>query len=146
MANPLITQGTLNRLRASVVVPSAPTLNITASYLGKEGIRIAFDGNAVTFINTMVGAVTSPEPYQMVTITLHLIKTQGLASVYKKQWETNAQIGNITVRPDTSSLPPFGIQNCAIENVPDLDFSGASADFPVTIRGYYTVNSDLYDS
>lgn len=146
MANPLITQGTLNRLRASVVWPDNPSLNVTASYLGKEGIRLALDGMATTFINTMTGAVTSPEPYQMITLTIHLLKTQGLAGLYKKQQETNSLLGNGTVRPDTSSLPPYGITNCAIESVTELNFSGADAGFAVTIRGYYLVNQDLYDS
>ena len=85
--NPLVSQGSLNRLRASVVWPDNPTLNVTASYLGKEGVSLALDGEATTFINTLVGAVTSPEPYQMITLTIHLLKTQGLASLYKSQQE-----------------------------------------------------------
>lgn len=42
--NPLIPQGTLNRVRASVVWPSFPNLNVTASYLGRMGIRLSLDG------------------------------------------------------------------------------------------------------
>ena len=39
MANNLVLQGVLNRLRGSVVVADAPELNVTAPFLGKAGIR-----------------------------------------------------------------------------------------------------------
>lgn len=145
MSNPLIQQGTLNRLRASVVWPGYPALNVTASYLGKDGISLALDGQSTTFINTMVGAVTSPEPYQMITLSINLLKTQGLAGQYKSQMESNALLGNGVVRPDTTALPSYDIVNCAIENVRELKFSGEDAGFMVTVRGYYIVNSDLWN-
>jgi len=146
MANPLISQGSLNRLRASVVWNSFPSLNVTASYLGKEGISLALDGMATTFINTLVGAVTSPEPYQMVTLVLNLLKTQSLAGLYKAQQEENCLLGNGVVRPDSIALPAYDITNCAIESVRDLKFSGEDAAYAVTIKGYYIINSVLYDT
>ncbi len=146
MANPLITQGTLNRLRASVIWNDNPNLNVTASYLGKDGIRLALDGESTMFINTLTGAVTSPEPYQMITLTIHLLKTQALSSQYKSQMETSALLGNGVVRPDSVALPAYDIVNCAIESVRELNFSGADAEFAVTVKGYYLVNSSLYDS
>lgn len=145
MSNPLITQGTLNRLQASVTWPDYPALNVTASYLGKEGVRLALDGNSTTFLPTMTGAVTSPEPYQMLTLTINLLKTQGLAGQYKNQMETLSLLGNGTVRPDTTSLPSYSIVNAAIESVRELNFSGEDAGFAVTIRGYYLINSSLYN-
>ena len=146
MANPLIVQGSLNRLRASVVWNDFPSLNVTASYLGKDGITLALDGESTAFINTMTGAVTSPEPYQMITLTLNLLKTQGLAGLYKSQVETSALLGNGVVRPDSLALPAYDITNCAIESVRELKFSGEDAGFAVTVKGYYLVNSSLYDS
>ena len=86
--NPLIQQGTLNRLRGSVVYANDATLNVTAPYLAREAISIAFEGDAGMLIPTLTGGVTSPEPYQLATITIHLVKSQALANVYKSQIES----------------------------------------------------------
>src|SRR5271169_399006 len=128
-SNPLIALGSLNRLRASIVWPSNPALNVTASYLGRMGIRLALEGNSALYIPTMTGAVTSPEPYMMATITIHLIKTQPLASLYKAAMETISLIGDGVVRPDASTLTPYQIINCAIESIRELAFAGDDAEF-----------------
>lgn len=143
-SNPLIAQGTLNRLRASVVWASNSSLNVTAPYLGREGIRLALEGETTTFINTMTGAVTSPEPYQVVNLTISLLKTQGLAAVYKAQMELAALIGDGTVYPDASTLPTYSLINCAIQSVRELSFSGEDAGWVVAVKGYYLVNSSLW--
>jgi len=142
--NPLIAQGTLNRLRGSVVVPSFSTLNVTSPYLGKAGIKLSLDGETTTMIPSMTGTVTSPEPYQMASVTIDLLKTNGLAALYKAQMENNSVIGNITVIPDTSALPTYQMINCAIESVRELDFAGENASFMVVIRGYYIVNNAMW--
>ncbi len=143
--NPLIAQGTLNRVRASIVWSSFPSLNVTAPYLGRAGIRLSLDGESTLFIPTMTGAVTSPEPYQMITCTIHLLKSQQLASLYKGQMEVSALIGDGTIRPDSVTLAPYQIINCAIQSVRELGFAGDDADFAVAIRGYYLVNSSMWD-
>lgn len=145
MPNPLVPQGTLNRLRASVVWPAFPALNVTQSYLSRQGIRLAFEGEAVLFLPTMTGSVTSPEPYQMITLTIHLLKTQALAAQYEAQRQANALLGDGTVRPDSVALPPYSITNCAIEGVRELNFSGDDAEYAVTIKGYYLTNADLWN-
>jgi hypothetical protein len=143
--NPLIPQGSLNRLRASVVWPDFPNLNITQSYLGRMGIHLAFDGESTLYIPTMTGAVTSPEPIQLITLTAHLLKTVALASAYEAQRVSSALLGNGTVRSDSIALPVYQIINCAIENVRELSFAGDDADYAVTIKGYYLVNNDLWN-
>jgi hypothetical protein len=143
--NPLIAQGTLNRLRAHVVWTAFPALNVTASYLGKEGVRLALEGESTTFIPTMAGAVTSPEPYMQINLTINLLKTQPLANLYKAQLEQNALIGTGTVWPDVTTLAPYNIINCAIESVRELAFSGEDPLWAVAIKGYYLVNSNLWD-
>lgn len=145
MPNPLVNQGTVNRLRASVQWSDFPALNVSAPYLGKPGIRLTFQGQSTLFINTMTGAVTSPEPYLQVSMVMNLLMTQPLAAAYKRQMEQLAQLGDCVVRPASSTLTPYQLFNCAIENVPELDFSGESAAYPVTIGGYYNVNSQLFD-
>src|ERR1700761_1481204 len=114
MSNPLISQGVLNRVQGSVTVTGNPALNVTASYLGREGIRLALEGEATRYINTMTGAVASPEVYMAIRCTVNLLKTQGLSDLYKSQMETNSLIGNITVRPDVNTgagLSPYDLTN-----------------------------------
>lgn len=144
-ANPQVNQGTLNRLRASVIWGDFPTLNVTASYLGEDGISLIPEGETTTMIRTMTGIVTSPEPFQLATITIHLLKTQSLAGLYKKQMETLALLGSGTVRPDSLALPAYDIVNCAIQGVETLKFSGKDAGFMVRIQGAYQVNQNLYN-
>lgn len=144
MPNPLIIQGTLNRLRASITFPSNPSLNVSASFLGRMGIRLALDGESTVYIPTMTGAVTSPEPYMMITATIHLLKTQQLASLYKSQMETSTLIGDATIRPDAAALGTYQISNASIQSVRELNFAGDDGDFAVAIRAYYLINSDLW--
>ncbi len=145
MPNPLVAQGSLNKLRASVTWPGNPTLNVTAPYLGKEGIRLALQGESVLYMPTMTGAVTSQEPYMMVECVINLLKSQALANLYKQQMETNALLGDGTVRPDSVSLGIYALTNCSIKSVRELDFSGEHALFAVTIGGYYNINSVLFN-
>lgn len=145
MSNPLIPQGTLNRLRASVVVPSFPFLNVTSSFLGEEGIRLALEGEATLFINTLAGAVTSPEPYMIANLTINLLKTQGLANAWKAQMEDSALLGNITIRPDSSVLNPYQITNCSMQSMKELNFSGKDATYGVMIKGFYIINNALFN-
>src|SRR5215831_11127360 len=112
MPNPVINQGSLSRLVASVVIPDFPELNITPEFLGDEGISIVFQGETTAYIPTMVGAVTSPEVYQQVTVTAHLLKTQFLSQLYEAQRQADSKIGDIAVRPDTRDFPPYGFFNC----------------------------------
>lgn len=144
--NPLVEQGTLNRVRGSVNWANFPELNVTAPYLGAEGIGLALEGGSTVYLPTMTGAVTSREPYMMIGLTMHLLKTQLLADAYKSRIELNALLGAGTVRPDVQSgLQPFDIVNCAIEGVRELRFSGRDAEFVVAVRGYWITNNDLFN-
>lgn len=145
MPNPLIPQGNLNRLQASVVVVDFPQLNITASFLGRMGIHLSFDGEDVQSLPTMTGIVQSPEPFVMSTCTAHLVKSAGLAALYEAQRLLNAVIGDITIRADTTQLL-YQVSNCAIQQVRELSFAGDDPDYAVTIRGVYYLNNSLWDS
>lgn len=145
MPSPLVSQGTLNRLRGSVTWDSNSALNVTAPYLGKPGIRLALQGDSVTYIPTLTGAVTSPEPYMMVEMVMSLLKTQSLADAYKAKLESNALMGNGSIRTDATTLGVYQLVNCSIRSVRELDFSGEDAAFAVTIGGYYLVNADLFN-
>lgn len=146
--NPLVSQGTLNRVSASVSVPSFPQLNVTASYLGRAAIRLALTGEAVRYLNTLTGATTSPEVYLPITCTMHLIKAQPLSALYKSTMETDSLIGAITVRPDlpvgSNGLTPYDFVNCSIMRVIDLEFSGENEGYVIELGGIYYINSFLF--
>lgn len=144
-ANPLVDQGTLNRIRGAINFPQDATLNVTASYLGKDGISLALEGDATTTIPTMTGTAQSPEPYQMCTITIHLLKTQNLANIYKAQMEASTLVGPATVYPDSAALGNYTIQNCAIKSVREMPMNGTDAGYVVTVTGYYVINNDLWN-
>lgn len=143
--NPQIAQGTLNRLRGSVVYSAFPALNVTAPYLGKAGITLALEGETTEFLPTMTGVVTSQAPYQMVGLTINLLKTQGLSNLYKAQFELSSLVGDVTVRPDTTTLGVYQLYNCALESVKELAFSGEDAGFVVSVKGYYLINSAMWN-
>lgn len=147
-SNPMVPQGQLNRLIASVTIPNFAGLNVTAPFLGSQGVSLSFDGDGVLFIEAMTGTVISPQPYVMVTAMMHLLKSQSLAAQYELQRQTQSAIGSFTVRPDVSSsvgLGPWTISNGAIQTVRELNFSGTDAGYVVTLRGAYFINNDLWN-
>lgn len=144
-ANPQVAQGTLNRVRGSVVVPDFPELNVTAAFLGRAGISMGRDGDATQQIGTLTGTVNSPEAYQMVTVTVNLLKTQALPAQYEARIGALSVIGDITVITDAITLPNYTVVNASIQNVRELSFSGEDAGYVVTIRGYIIINNDLWN-
>ena len=129
MPAPLIAQGSLNRLKASIVIPLFPELNVTPSYLGKGGISLSLETPATLQIDTMTGAVTSPEPYQRVALVAHLVKSQPLADLYKQQFEANTQLGQLIIYPDADQLSVYQLVNCSLMNVGAMAFDGTDAMF-----------------
>jgi hypothetical protein len=145
MAIPTTPQGVLNRIRASVTFFGFPELNVTSPYLAKRGISFTFTGKSTVMLDTMTGRVTSPEPYLGITMMVHLVKSQYLANLWRLQQETTTLLGDCVVRPDASTLQPYGFVNMAITSAGSpADFSGADADFPVEIEGTYLINAALY--
>lgn len=98
----------------------------------------------MVYLPTLTGAVTSQEPYMMIDMTIHLLKSQALANQYKNQMELNCLLGDGTVRPDATPLGPYQIINASIKSVREMTFSGESAVFAVTCGGYYLINSSLF--
>lgn len=144
MANPLITQGTLNRLKMSVIIPAFPELNITPPFLLPAMLTLRLDGPVVTRIPTSTGSITSLEPVQHATVVAALMRTQSLADLYKRQMESNALIGDITVRGDSALLSPYQFINCSILGVPEQIFNGTDPGYAVTLEGYYPVNNQAW--
>lgn len=144
MANPQVKQGTLNRLLASVVFADTPQLNVTSSYLAREAISIAFDGDTSLLIGTLTSAVTSPEPYIYATVTMHLLRTQALGDAFKTQVETNTSMGSVTVHPDSTALSTFQLNNCVLMAVQEMPMAGTDASLVIRLRGVYNINSSLF--
>lgn len=145
MANPLVAQGQLNRLRASILVPDAPILNVTSAFLSKRGISLSFEGQSTVYLDTMTGAVISPEPYLKASVTVYLVKTLPPATAYKQALEFLSAIGDISVVTDATSFPNYDLANCSIMSNAEQSFAGDQPDYPITLGGIYYVNSSLFD-
>jgi hypothetical protein len=143
--NQLIQLGSLSRLRGSVTINDFPELNITAPFLGRDGIRLAVEGDTTQMLGQMVGMVQSQEVYLPASITIPIVKTTALANLFKQKWESDSKLGDLTFRGDASQLDVFDFYNCAIENFGGLDASGTSAVINLSIKGTYYVNSNLFN-
>ena len=146
MPNPLIQLGSLNRLRGSILFDDFPALNVTAQFMTKEAIKIGIDGDMTQFLGAMAAAVTSQEPWMMFSFSVGIVKTVGLAALYKAQWESSTTLGNCSIRIDTANIPPFDIVNSAIEGVDGLDSGGTNPAFTVRFKGTYYCNNQLWDA
>ncbi|MDU4354286.1 hypothetical protein PO654_16520 [Phytobacter diazotrophicus] len=144
MGNPLVPQGFLNRVRGALSVTDVPALNVTASYLGKDGISMRPDNAATDIIPTMTGTVGSQTPYQQVTVTVHLLKTQGLGASYQQRFATDTALGEVVITPDASTFGNFTLLNCYLLNFNELPFNGMDAGYVVTIGGYLTTNDNMW--
>lgn len=145
MPNPMIPVGVLNRVRASIKFSNHSELNVSASYLAKEGVELVFQGNMTDFLPAMTGAVQSPQPYMIMQAKVHLVRSQALAAQYKTQWETNTAIGDAKLYSDSSTFGDFELLNTAITNVQDMSFAGGQPGVAITITGTYYINSEMWD-
>lgn len=143
--NPQVPQGTLNLLKGAVQWTQNDTLNVTASFLGESGIRMRFNGPATEYRKTLVGGVPSPQPVQIATVMIPLLKTQQLGLLYKQQFETNTFMGDCTIRPDASPMSPWQLVNCSLMDVDELALDGSTPVYMVSAQGYYQVNNQLWD-
>lgn len=142
--NPLVDQGTLNRLKATLIVTNYPALTITPSFLGRAAISMALEGDATGNIETLTGVVTSPQPYLRASLTANLLKSQGFANQWKIQMELNTLLGPITVTPDSTTLGNYTFANCSIRNIREMTMSGEDPGFVITLNGIYYINSSLW--
>lgn len=144
MPSPNVFQGTLNRALVSLSVISNPSLNVTTGFFGSKVARLSFDGAASDYIGTLSGAVPSPRLYQMVTCSFYINKSQSLANIWEAQRLKSTTIGDVNVVTDSSTLGAYYLSNCVLMNIPELDLTGDSNDFPITLQGTYQINSSMY--
>lgn len=142
--NPLIAQGSLNRLIGSLTLASFQALNVTSPYLGKRGIGLELTGQATDMLPTMTGMVTSPEPYMPLDVTLALVKSQPLAAAWLAQVQLGSVLGNGTVYPDVSNYS-FSFFNAAVTRIAPMVFDGSDPTIVFTLSGYYPINSAMWN-
>lgn len=141
--------GVLSRLSASVTFSDHPELTVTAASLAKRMINVAPEGDATKFLEVATGAVPSPEPFQMVTIRIHLVKTLSICADYQNQFNQSTLIGKATVRPDLTigkgGLGPFDVVKTALMTMGEMEFNGEDPAFVVVLRGYWYVNTQMWN-
>lgn len=147
MPSPQTPPGNLNRVAASVYLVDHPELNVSADYLGRDGISLSFEGNSTTGIDAMTSIVMSPEPYQRSTLMINLLKSQNLAALWEAQRALSTLIGALQVYPDVQQggIGVYPLSNCAILNIRELRFAGEDAGYVVSVIGKYDINSTLYN-
>jgi hypothetical protein len=143
--NPTLIPGNLNRIRGTILVPGNATLNVTAPYLGKEGIVIAPQSAVVTQMQGMTSVVNSEEPYQIVQVTAAIMKSLALSAAYLDQIRNSPTLGSITVTSDTTTIPSFTLYNVAITNWSQISMAGLQPDFTVTFQGQFNISNDLWN-
>ena len=143
-SNPLIAQGTLNRVRCSIVVPSYPSLSITSPYMGSSFASLDFSGPFSMLIPTATGAVNSPEPYVEGTISVGLLRTQSLALSWLNQAQTLSDLGAVTIHSDTAAFPAATIYTTVIQELNPGAFDGRDPVVRLVLRGIYYANNDLW--
>jgi len=144
VTNPGIARGVLNRVRCSVVVPSDPTLNITAPNMGRQMARLQFEGQLVNQIPTATGLVNSPEPYAICSITIALLRTQPVAAAWLAVIQNNSNIKNVTIHSDTSQFPEISLQDVVVSRIDPGPFDATNPDVQIVLKGAMPVNNNLW--
>lgn len=144
MPNPLVNQGFLNRVLGAVSVTNDPDLNVSSSYLGSDAISLRPDAPATDILPTLTGTVGSQCPYQQVTLTVHLLRTQSLAQAWQRRFTNNTALDEIVVTPDATTFDTYTILNAYLVNFSELPFTGRDAGYAVTVSGYVITNNDMW--
>lgn len=145
-SNPLVQLGSLNRLRGSLQFPNFPQYNIIAAYVGREGFDLTIQGETTQYLDQLAGAVTSPEPFQQIELTVHLVRTLALAQSFQQVQLTNSLLGDMTFRTDASppSVSIYQFSNCSVKNVRALKANGTDASYSVMFGGVWYINANLF--
>jgi len=143
--NPRVTQGTLNRVRTSVVIPAFTNLNVQASYMGKQMARLNFEGNFSDLIGTATGAVESDEPYVFASLSISLLRTQSLASQWLEQVQAGSGMGDVTSYSDSKAFDAITLNNCVVQSIDPGAWDGTDPVVRVTLRGTFIVNNNLWN-
>lgn len=137
--------GNLNRVRASVVLPSYTALTIYSYNMGRRFVSLVYDDDFVQQIQQGVGIINSPEPYVMATITCDVLRTLPLAQAWMTQIAATAVVGTVKVHSDTSAFVPTTIYKASVIKADPGAFDGVNGVLALTIRGIFYPNEDLWN-
>ncbi len=144
VGNPQIQLGVLNKILGAFQIVNYPNLNLTASFLGKSGIRFALEGPTSVNIDALTGTVPSGEPYAKASIILPVLKTQSMGQAWRTQLETNTFIGDCTIIPDAATFSPIQVLNCSIVAWDGSAMDGSDPTINFHVQGTYLLNSALW--
>jgi hypothetical protein len=144
MANPYLNAGPLNRVRCHVVIAATPTLNIPSNSMGKSFAHIEFEGDFTHQIEVGTGIVNSPEPYVMASITVGLLRTQGLSAAWLAQAQNTTILGDVTIHSDTSVWPAIALSDTSIKTINSRAYDGLDPVVALVLRGTFNINSALW--
>lgn len=143
--NPNLIPGNLNRVRANVVVPGNTALNVPAQFQAKEGLVIAPQTAVVTQMQGLTTIVNSEEPYQLVQISIAVLKSIAISAAWIAQIQNSPTLGTVVLYPDTDQMAPFTLYNAAITNWNQISMAGLQADFTLMITGQFNTSADLWN-
>lgn len=144
MSHPLVDQGTLNRIRSSVVVPNYTNLNANAENMGQNFVSVSLNGDLAQLIKTATGGVPSPEPYVEASITVDLLRTQSLSADWLNQAKSDSSIGEIVVHPDSKAFPKMEFHTGVIQHIDPGAFDGQDPVVKVSLSGIFYLNDSLW--
>ena len=144
MANPNLIPSPLNRVRANVSIPDNANLNVTASYLGADGISVTFQGAIATQLMGLTSTINSEEPYVPTQVRISLVKSLALTGQWMTQIQNAPTLGTLTIQSDTAEFPAITLYNTVITNIADVSMAGKQAEFVITISGSWSVSNDLW--
>ena len=144
MANTFVAQGTLNRIRCSIVFANFPGLQITASYMGKSMASVTFNDNFVDQIKTATGTVISPEPYVMTSVAVNLLRTTPLGAAWLAQLKDTGSLGPATIYSDTNAFPDIDLVNVTVSGFNPAAYDGTDPAIHLGLQGVFYVNNSLW--
>jgi hypothetical protein len=137
-------QGTLNRVRASFTFEDFPGLNITAPFLHKDApITLTRNGDIVTTIETLLGRVSDPQPYQTVMVSVTLNRAMSLANDFETQLQDKSVLGNGTLKSDATAFQAMKLINITIKSLGDIRLASGDVAYKIDFEATYEINNFL---
>jgi hypothetical protein len=135
---------TLSISRAQITFDDKPDLQITASDLTDEGIKVSRTQPIASQKYTIFNVITIPRFMIPVEITVSLDRTSMLAKKFETRYRENCVLGDAIFRDMSLMVPEFRILSCSIIQTGDFDNStDPSTAYTLTISGGMLANTNL---
>jgi hypothetical protein len=114
--------------------------------MGKSFAKLDFEGNFVEQIETGTGAVRSPEPFVMATLTVSILRTQGLSAAWLAQAQDDGYIGLVNAHGDSSVFPVVSLNETVIRHIDPGAYDGTDPIVRLVLRGTFYVNGAMWQA